>query len=282
MDVKKIISTFALLLTCGLVPFSCLTVDEGNRGIKITLGAADNTPLEPGAHFTWPVLQTIEEVNVQQQVFEETTNASSSDEQQVTTTIAVNYRLKSEKAVECYSELGRKVKTWERVVLSPSVRESLKAVTAEFSVDQLIAQRDVVKKKVEDLLTRQVGDSYFEIMEVSITDFQTSKSYQRAIDAKQAAVQNAQKAKNELEQNKTEVQKLEQQASAEAKATLTRAKARAESLRIESEAEAEAHKRISAAATPASLRQLEIRRWDGKTPLYIGGGKTSVLLPTTK
>lgn len=98
-----------------------------------------------------------------------------------------------------------------------------------------------------------------------------------AIEAKQVAEQAAQQAQNELERNKLDVQKVEQQATAEAAATLTPVQAETQATRMRADADADYHRKLSTTATPTSLRHLELERWNGTAPLYVGDA--SLMLP---
>ncbi len=269
----------AILLTVVSLA-SCGRVQEGYRGVELTFGAAADAPLEPGLHVTFPFAQRIEEVDIRQRVFEQKTNASSADEQNVATTVAVNYRLKPQSAVDVYASLGQDPVTWESTVFAPQIKEGLKSVTARYKARELIAQRAKVKAEITALLEERISGEHFEVLQVSITDFTFSAKYMAAIEAKQVAEQAAQQAQNELERNKLDVQKVEQQATAEAAATLTRVQAEAQATRMRAEADADYHRKLSTTATPTSLRHLELERWNGTSPLYVGGS-ASLMLPSS-
>ncbi|MEM6296308.1 MAG: prohibitin family protein [Myxococcota bacterium] len=256
---------------------SCSRVEEGKRGVELTFGAAASEPLDPGLHVTFPFAQRIEQVDIRQHVFEQQTNASSADEQNVATTVALNYRLKPDSAVAVYATLGREPKTWESTVFAPQIKVALKSVTARYKARELIVERAKVKAEITDLLEARISGEHFEVLQVSITDFTFSAKYMAAIEAKQVAEQAAQQAQNELERNRLDVKKLEQQATSEAAATLTRAKADAEAMRIRASADAEYHQAVSDAASELSLRHIELERWNGVSPLYVGEG--SLMLP---
>lgn len=277
--VPLIAAGVSALLLLVVTASSCNRVNEGYRGVELTFGAAATAPLEPGLHITFPFAQNIAEVDVRQRVFEQKTMASSADEQNVATTVAVNYRLKAESAVDIYASLGQDPVTWESTVFAPQIKEALKSVTARYKARELIAERAKVKAEITALLEDRIGGDHFEVLQVSITDFTFSTKYMAAIEAKQVAEQAAQQAQNELARNKLDVQKVEQQASAEAIATLTRVRAEVEATQIRAQADADYHRKLSATATPTSLRHMELERWDGTAPLYVGGG-ASIMLPS--
>jgi regulator of protease activity HflC (stomatin/prohibitin superfamily) len=278
--VKIVVGSFTALIAGSLLIASCDNVDEGFRGVELTFGAADPGALDPGIHIKAPVVTVIKQIDVRQRKFEQETTASTKDQQNVQTSIAVNYRADGIRAVEIYSEIGHQPEVWEATIFQPQIQEVLKSVTARYTALELITKRPEVKAEITQVLTERITVEPFIVEQVSITDFTFSEVYMGAIEAKQVAEQEAQRAQNKLDQNALDVQKLEQQAKAEKSATITRAEGDAEALRIQAEAEASYHRAISAAATSASLRHAEIERWDGHTPMYVG--EAGIMLPASK
>jgi hypothetical protein len=78
-----------------------------------------------------------------------------------------------------------------------------------------------------------------------------------AIDAKNAAVQEAQKAQNEVLKIKAEAEKKIAAADGEAQA-----------LKIKGDAEAEYNRKIAASLSPLIVQQMMLDKWDGKLPVY--------------
>ena len=91
--------------------------------------------------------------------------------------------------------------------------------------------------------------SHISLDELNITDFQFSKGFNEAIEAKQTAEQLALKAQRDLERVKIEGQQK-----------IVQAKAEAESQRIQKET-----------ISPIILQLRAIEKWDGKFPQVIGG-----------
>lgn len=103
---------------------------------------------------------------------------------------------------------------------------------------------------------------HIDVDAVSITDFNFSEEYNRAIEAKVTAQQNALKAENDLTRIKIEAEQKVAQAGAEAKA-----------LEVQKQQ-----------ITPEllQLRTIEMmqQHWDGHLPeVYMGGGQGSGALP---
>ena len=110
---------------------------------------------------------------------------------------------------------------------------------------------------MKDDLATKLKDKYILVDSFNIIDFGFSDQFNKAIEEKQIAEQNALKAKYDLERIKTEA---EQQ--------ITQAQAEAEALRLKSK------------EVTRDLIYLEyIQKWDGKMPTYYGGGDFLFTLP---
>lgn len=187
-------------------------------------------------------------MDVRLQKFESTDNSSASkDLQTVTSTIAVNYRVDSNAVNRLYRDLGA---SYENTVISPAISESIKAVTAQYTAEELIVKRAEVSEKMKNFLQEKLNDKYIYVDSFNVVDFQFSEAYNKAIEEKQIAEQNALKAKYDLERVKTEVEQ-------------TVAKA---------EGEAEAMKLKNQQVTDQIIYLEFINKWDGKMPTYYGGG----------
>ena len=93
----------------------------------------------------------------------------------------------------------------------------------------------------------------------------------KAINAKIAATQQAQQRENELREAKAEAEKTIAKADGAASARLKEANAEAESNRL-----------IQKSITPELIQYEIARRWDGKLPMYSGGGTPLIQLPSGK
>jgi len=66
--------------------------------------------------------------------------------------------------------------------------EANKAVTAQYTAEQLITKRDEVRQKMKDNLVEKLRPRGIIVEEVSIVDFQFSPSFTQAIEAKVTAL----------------------------------------------------------------------------------------------
>lgn len=229
---------------------SFYTVDSGERAIVLTLGSVSDIE-DDGLHFKLPFFQKAKIVDVRTRKAHAPAQAASSDMQRVTTEVALNYHLDPTKLGEIYAKTGIDI---EGTLIDPRIQEVVKAVTAKYQADKLLAQREHVKGEIEAMLKLSLAPYHVVVEAVQITDFKFSEQYDAAIEAKQTAEQNAQKAKNDLDRIKVEAEQK-----------IATAQAEAEAIRIQSEA-------IKAQGGEGYVQLKAIEKWNGQLPTYSGGG----------
>jgi len=74
-------------------------------------------------------------------------------------------------------------------IVEPAIQESLKAVTARFTAEELIQKRPEVKVDLHEMLDARLKDKYITVDAVSITAFDFSSEFNAAIESKQKAEQ---------------------------------------------------------------------------------------------
>merc|ERR1712194_177233 len=75
------------------------------------------------------------------------------------------------------------------------VNEILKSVVAQFNASELVQQREVVSRLIRDRLTKRARDFNILLDDVSITHLNFSPEYERAVESKQVAQQQAERAR---------------------------------------------------------------------------------------
>ena len=272
-----LIAVLVIIIIAGgaLYTQSFIRVPAGNRGVLITWGGkVEDRILGEGLSFIIPFIQSVEFMNVQVQKAESTESAATLDLQEVTTTVAVNFRLDSTKVNTIYRELSQ---DYISRVIKPNIEESLKAATAQYTAEELVTKRALMKGTFGDILDDRLAVFDIEVVAVSLTDFQFSASFAAAIEAKVTAEQQALEAKNKLEQIRYEAQQQVIQAEAEKNATIARAQGEAEAAIIEANATAKAIEVITSQMTPEYAQYLWLAQWDGKLPLVVGEGEGFII-----
>jgi regulator of protease activity HflC (stomatin/prohibitin superfamily) len=257
MNGQKIPGKVMLIGIAGVVIFMLILatyfgVDAGDRGVVLRFGEV-NRVVDPGPHFKIPLAEEVVYMSVRVQKTTTKTEAASRDLQVVQTTMVLNYNLEPSKAGSMYSNIGL---NYNERVIDPAVKESFKAAAARYTAEELISKRETLKTEVRNYLRDRLHVFGVVVVELSITDFEFSQEFNKAIESKQTAEQNALRAKRDLERIKVEAEQK-----------IASARAEAEALRLQ---------RQVISPELVQLRQIEaqikaIEKWDGKLPNVTGG-----------
>lgn len=233
---------------------SFVIVNAGQRGIVLQLGAVKPVVLNEGLHFKIPFVQEVIHVDVRVQKSQSEQTAASRDLQIVTTTVAVNFHIEPSSANKLYQNVG--LSFIERIV-DPFIGEAVKAVTAQYTAEELISKRSEVSAKIKENLSSKLITYHMILDEINITEFKFGPEFNNAIEQKQVAEQQALKATLDL-----------QRIEIEAKQKIETAKAEAEALRLQKQ---------EVSADLLELRRIQaqmtaIEKWDGKLPNVTGSG----------
>ena len=143
----------------------------------------------------------MQEVEVREKKLRLETSASSADLQTVQSHIVVNFHPMPNEVSDLYEEIGME---YELRILDPAVEETVKAVTAQYTAEQLITKRTEVRDKMESTLSDRVESNHIRVTKFNIVNFEFSASFNEAIEAKQTAEQEALRAENELKRVEVE------------------------------------------------------------------------------
>jgi len=254
--VSVIAGAILILLFVGIFN-SITTVEPGEVGIVIRLGAAQEQALDEGLHFIIPFITRVQKLNIKIQKAEVKTSAASKDLQEVNTTIVVNYRVEKKQAVMLYREIGMMYLT---TVIEPAIQEAFKADSAKYTAEELISERAAVSKEIQVSIRGRLEQFGVSVEAVNITSFDFSTEFNKAIESKVTAAQRALQAERELERYRFEAQQKVETAKGEAESIMEKAKAEAEALGLKREY-----------ATMELIWLSAVEKWDGKLPTHLFG-----------
>ena len=266
---------FWVLSTCFVV------VESGHVGVLRTLGAVHTGELKEGLHIVKPFsIDRVEQIDCRLHSAHSKANAASKDLQNVATEVTVQFALNGDVAPATYQAIGNKDDVSVKLV-EPAIHESVKSVTARFTAEQLVTQRSQVKLQIHEqirefinvTLEKKGTQGAVSIANVAITDFDFSDEFNRAIELKVKAEQEALQAKNEKLRRVT-------QAEASASERTLEADAVAYQIEMESKARAAAIEREAQALgkNPNLIQLRAVEKWNGQMPRFTGAGSVMPMM----
>jgi len=203
-----VIAVLALILIFS----SIRIVGAGQKGVVTRFGEIQNQSLNEGIHLVLPFgIDQVWKQEVRIQKFESDADAASKDLQEVGATLAVNYRLQDDEVVDIYRNLGP---YYRQRIIEPAIQETFKAVAAQFDAAELLQKRPEVKSNSLKLLKERLEKHNIDVVDINIVNFNFSKEFDRAIEDKQVAQQEAERAGFRLETAKLEAEAIKVQAEA--------------------------------------------------------------------
>jgi prohibitin 2 len=184
----------AALLGFGyLLTDSLFTVEGGHRAVMFNrFGGVSASVYSEGTHIKvpWFQLPIVFDVRASPKSFPSI--SGSKDLQMVNITVRVLTRPDTSKLPEMVSTLGT---NWGERVLPSIVEETLKSVIAQFTASELLTMRESVSSRIRARLQERAGDFNIVVEDVSITHLTFGQEYMNAVEAKQVALQEAERAK---------------------------------------------------------------------------------------
>lgn len=255
---------FLVLLASFFCFFSCERIDAGHEGILVELYGSDrgvnDVSLVTGMVTYNPFTQQIYEYPTFVQTVDYpsfTINAKDGSEFKVDPTISL--KIIDGHAAPIFRKYRKDISDIINGPLFNHVRDAFRIQLNKFTTDEIVSMRDSLEKAVEKQLNTTLNREGFQLEQLT-SGLTYPKTIVEAVNAKNKAIQEAQKAENEVKV----------------------AQAQAMKLIVAAKAEKEANELRQQALTPAILEQMWIDKWDGSVPTYIGGGNTGTFLDISK
>jgi len=178
------------------------TVESGHRAIMYNrIGGINDHKYDEGFHLRMPWFQRpiVYETRTRQKEFRGQ-RTGTKDLQTVAINLRVLYRADKENLPKLYREVGPSDDSYGELpgfdsnVLPSIVQETLKSIVAVYNADLLVTKREDVSQQIRDDLSARASDFGIVIDDVAITDFSFSQQYSEAVERKQIAQQESQRA----------------------------------------------------------------------------------------
>jgi prohibitin 2 len=168
------------------------TVDAGHRAIKYNrLTGLGVDSYREGIHFIIPWFERPIIYDIRARPHTMSSLTGSKDLQMVNINLRVLTKPDAGNLSQIYKTLGM---DFDDKVLPSIVNEVLKSVVAQYNAAQLITQRDLVSRMIRQRLTQRASDFNILMDDVAITHCSFSQEYEKAVEQKQVAQQQAERA----------------------------------------------------------------------------------------
>lgn len=265
--VKTLIIASVSVIAVLIIFFACCTVvDAGEVGVKFhrwsaneqDYGGVEGTckgwvfynPITTNV-FTYPTFTQRKQY--------ETINVNAKDASLFEMDPTIAYRIDPGKACDIFTKYRVGVKELEDGYIRTCIYEAYRTCANQYTSDSLMGNRANFERDVRARLEKSLMAEGF-VVEEFTSKITPPKSLTAMIDAKNAAIQSALKAENQVKE-----------AEANAKIDVAKAEGKARATKIKADAEAYYNRTIAASLSPMIIQEDLIEKWDGKMPQIVGG-----------
>ena len=302
---SRSVARLGTLLIIALVAIGALvvlfstwrTIDPGFVGIVFDKASHQVTnTLDPGWVFINPLTESITRypVGVQTLVMvqqntegkvtgDDSVKVGTREGQTMFADVSVQYSVDKNAAAQLYQTwAGAPIERIEDNLVRQVTRSVLNDVASTYGWEEIFGEKRVeYTQKVSAELQRRFGDKFVKFESLNLRGWHLPDNLQKALDAKIAAQQAAEQQQFALNQAKIKAEQDKVQAEGEANALRAQAQGEADATTIRAKAQAEANKQLAQSLTPELIRYQQLQRWDGKLPLFSGGGVTPLIDATS-
>ncbi len=256
-------------------PFRLTIIDSAEIGIKFHKWSA-NQEKKGGVegtcrglliynHYTTAIFRY--PTYVQRKMYEPF-NVNAKDASVFTMEPQIAYKLDESKVCDIFIKYRKGIDDLENGYIRTCIYEAYRTCANDYNSDYLMSHRAEFENNVRQRLEKSLFSEGFIVAEFT-SAITPPKSLARTIDEKNAAIQAALKAENQVKE-----------AEANAKIKIAQAKGQAEALKISAEAEAYANETVANSITTLLIQKMWLEKWDGTLPKTMTGKDNMMLVPT--
>ena len=260
--IKVLLFSFMVMISMMFTSCGYERIDAGYEGIKVNLygddKGVDDITLVTGAVWYNPITTAVYEYPTFVQTVDYAPfSINAKDGSSFTVDPTISLKIVDGKSAEVFKKYRKEdITEVINTTLYNYVRNAFRIQLNNYTTDELVSKREEFEKAIEERLSTELLAENFKLEQMT-SGLQYPQTLVNAIDAKNAAVQEAQKAQNEVLKIKAEAEKKIAAANGEAQA-----------LKIKGDAEAEYNRKIAASLSPLIVQQMMLDKWDGKLPVY--------------
>ena len=263
-----------ILIIIGLLFYTtgCTLVPAGEVGVKVNLYGDDRgvqpEVVGPGRYFVtpWQSIYTFPTFTQNTVWLKEDTSESPGDESivfnsvegmTVDADVGISYHVDPKAVASVFQKYRRGIEEITHLYVRNMVRDEIVRVGSTLKIEEIYGNGKVaMMNEVQKVVAEQLAPIGIIVEKIYwIGSIRLPEQVITALNAKIAAIQQAQQRENEVATATAEAQKL-----------VEKAKGEAESIRIAAEAQATANKILAQSLTPELVRYRAIDKWDGKLP----------------
>lgn len=241
LSILGVVLVVALIGGVLFAPVIPTTIKSGEVAVVYNWGKISGKK-EAGMTFRRIIGQKFITMKVSQDVLSGSYDVSTKDMQTVNTDVTIRFNLSTQDLEDIALNFGG---DYVALIVEPTLSEAVNAATAQYTVEELVSQREALAQSITDLVTERLGVHGIRVTDVAITDHAFSAEYEKAVEQVKIAQQKTLEEKEQLEQAKVK---------------------------------AEANKLFAGAYTKENYAYEFLKKWDGKMPQVIGNEDVMISL----